>query len=51
MAVRASKAQYEHAFSEQHLFKINSVNSTDENSNSLTAHCENNGCKGTNRNN
>ena len=29
MAVRASKAQYEHAFSEQHFF-MNSVNSTDK---------------------
>jgi hypothetical protein len=28
MAVRASKAQYEQAFSEQNFIKINSVNST-----------------------
>ncbi len=27
-AVRASKAQYEHAFSEQLFYKMNSVNST-----------------------
>jgi hypothetical protein len=28
MYVRASIAQYDHAFTEQHLFKMNSVNST-----------------------
>jgi hypothetical protein len=28
MAVRASKAQYEHAFSEHQFYKMNSVNST-----------------------